>query len=114
VEGISCVINSNPPQQNIKWTGIHPDPGSSKAPYVVLNIGNSKPVRLMDFISAIEKTLGKKAVIEKKPMQPGDVVKTFADISSISGIFTYKPKISFEEGIRNFIEWYKSYNPNKP
>jgi UDP-glucuronate 4-epimerase len=109
VEGIFRILAGDPPKGNNSWNGQHPDPSSSPAPYKIYNIGHSSPVKLMDFIKAIEKTLNKKAIIEMMPMQPGDVISTWADISSISNNFIYKPGYSFKEGIRNYIEWYKSY-----
>jgi UDP-glucuronate 4-epimerase len=111
VEGIIRVID-NPPAGNTAWTGKNPDPSSSKAPYKVYNIGNSNPVDLMDFIQAIEDSLGKKAIIEYKPMQPGDVPATWADTSDLTKNFNYKPDTSIKEGVRKFISWYLSYFQN--
>ena len=79
----------------------------------VLNIGRSEPVKLSYFTSLIEKSLGKKAIINLKPMQPGDVKETNADISKLEKITGYKPQINIEEGIKNFIKWYKEYYRKK-
>ena len=81
----------------------------SKAPYVLYNIGNSKPVKLMDFIKAIEEILGKKAKINYFPLQPGDVNTTYADVSNLENSTGYIPSISVKEGVRQFVEWYKDY-----
>ena len=85
------------------------DPAISSAPYRLYNIGNSKPVKLMDFISAIEEFLGRKAVMNMIPIQPGEVVKTWADISDLENQFNYAPDTPIREGVRHFIEWYRSY-----
>jgi len=105
VEGIVRVIG-NPPQGNAAWSGKKPDPSSSPAPYKVYNIGNQNPVKLMDFISAIEETLGKKAKKEMMPMQPGDVAATKADVSDLVEDLGYKPATPVKVGINKFLEWY--------
>ena len=84
-----------------------------KEVYKVYNIGNSKPVNLMDFIKAIEKVLGKEAKKNFLPMQPGDVPSTYADVSELIKDFNYKPSTSVEEGVRKFVEWYKEVLSNK-
>lgn len=106
VEGVVRVID-NPSQANESWD--HKDPSSSSAPYKVYNIGNSKPVRLMDFISAIENRLG--MTIEKNfmPMQPGDVKSTYADVTGLSEDMGYKPNTPVQEGVNRFIDWYLDY-----
>ena len=78
--------------------------------YEIINLGDSKTVSLSEFIAIIEKTLGKKALIKKMPMQPGDVEVTYADISKAKKLLGYKPKVSIEEGIRRFVKWYQSKN----
>ena len=108
VEGVVRVIDS-PPAGNPDWTGQSPDPGTSSAPYRVYNIGNSKPVKLLDFIEAIEDALGKRAVKNFLPMQPGDVPATWADVADLAADFGYQPSTPVEEGIRRFVEWYKKY-----
>lgn len=77
--------------------------------YSIYNIGNGKPVALMDFIRAIEKYTGKKAMLELLPLQPGDVHETWADTSALSAAFDYVPKVDIDTGVRNFVEWYKSF-----
>jgi len=108
VEGVVRVIDS-PPAGNPGWSGRQPDPGTSVAPYRVYNIGNSRPVKLLDFIEAIEDALGKRAVKNFLPMQPGDVPATWADVSDLAADFGYQPSTPVEEGIRRFVEWYRGY-----
>ena len=86
-----------------------PDPSTSKAPHIILNIGNNKSVNLIEFIEILENNLGKKAIKDFQPMQPGDVENTFADISKLKNWIDYSPKISIEEGINIFSKWYKDY-----
>ena len=100
---------SKPPKSNKKFDHYNPDISSSSAPYRILNIGNSNPVNLMTYISLIEKNLGKKAKINFMPLQRGDVEETFSDISKISALTNYNPKVDVETGVKNFIDWYKSY-----
>ncbi|HPU46400.1 MAG TPA: NAD-dependent epimerase [Bacteroidales bacterium] len=88
----------------------NPDPSSSNiAPYKVYNIGNSSPVKLLDYIEAIENELGKKAIKEFLPMQPGDVPYTEADVSDLVRDFGYKPTTKVQDGIKEFIKWYKNF-----
>jgi UDP-glucuronate 4-epimerase len=108
VEGIIRVID-NPPAGNIKWSGITPDPSTSKSPYKIYNIGNSNPVRLMDFIETIEKELGAKAEKKLLPMQAGDVPSTWADVSDLTENLNYKPNTPVSEGIKRFISWYREF-----
>jgi UDP-glucuronate 4-epimerase len=108
VEGVMRVID-NPPKGNSDWSGKNPDPSSSKAPYKVYNIGNSNPVQLMEFIEAIEKSLGKKAKKNMLPIQPGDVPATWAEVSDLVRDMNYKPDTSIEVGIAKFVEWYREF-----
>jgi UDP-glucuronate 4-epimerase len=108
VEGIFKLLMKEP-AGNPHWSASDPDPSSSPAPYHIFNIGNSKPVRLMDFIHAIEASLGKKAIIEFQPMQAGDVKRTWADVEQLREQTGYTPSCSTEKGILNFISWYKQY-----
>jgi UDP-glucuronate 4-epimerase len=108
VEGV-VNIAAKIPQGNPDWDAHNPDPGSSPAPYRVYNIGNSNPVKLDDYIGAIEKALGKKAIREELPLQPGDVPDTWADCSDLEKDFGYKPSTPVEEGINQFIAWYRDY-----
>ncbi|MBK6947535.1 MAG: GDP-mannose 4,6-dehydratase [Haliscomenobacter sp.] len=108
VEGITRII-AQPPSGNEQWSGLHPDPASSPAPYRIYNIGNNQPVELLDFIGAIEKALGKTAVKELLPIQPGDVPATYADVADLERDFGWKPSTDIETGIRRFVEWYKGF-----
>lgn len=108
VEGVVRVLD-HPPAGNAEWSGLKPDPSSSRAPYKVYNIGNQNPVRLMDFVHAIEAALGRKAVIDFQPIQPGDVPATYADVSDLVKDLGYKPETTVPQGIARFMEWYLAY-----
>ena len=108
VEGIVKALD-NSAIENPNWKSDHPDPASSKAPWRIYNIGNSKPVQLMDYIDALEKALDKKAKINFLPLQPGDVPDTYASTNNLKENFNYKPSTSVFEGVMKFIEWYKKY-----
>jgi len=108
VEGVIKTLD-NPATSNLDWNSNQPDPASSKAPWRIYNIGNNKPVKLMDYIDALEKTLGKKAKINFLPLQPGDVPDTYANVDNLKKKFNYKPSTTVIEGVSNFVEWYKDY-----
>ena len=108
IEGIIRVIN-HIPTPNKSWKSESPDPSSSSAPYKIYNIGRNKPEELMKYIDSLEKNLGVKAKKDLLPMQPGDVPDTYADVEDLVSELDYKPKISLEEGIQKFVEWYKEY-----
>lgn len=108
VEGIIRVLD-RPAPGNPDWNGNQPDPGTSKAPWRVYNIGNNNPVELMDYISALEKALGKKAQMEMLPLQPGDVPDTYANVEDLVEQFHYKPTTTVEHGIARFVAWYRDY-----
>ena len=111
VEGVIRVLDQ-PAQSNPNWSGEKPDPGTSLAPWRVYNIGNNSPVELMDYISAIEEAVGIKAAKELLPLQPGDVPDTYADVDDLVKDFDYKPSMGIEEGVKNFVDWYKEYKKN--
>ena len=108
VDGIMRVI-PRPPAADASWDAGKADPGTSSAPFRIYNIGNHNPVRLMDFIATIEKHMGKKALINFKPMQPGDVHTTCADITDLSRDTGYVPATSIDEGIGRFVKWFRDY-----
>lgn len=108
VEGIIRTLDQ-PASINPQWDSNFPDPATSLAPWRIYNIGNSKPIELMDYIGAIEKALGKSAIIELLPLQPGDVPDTYADVDDLFKQFQYKPTTSVEDGIHKFVDWYKEY-----
>lgn len=92
-----------------EWDAQHPDPATSTASYRIYNIGNSQPIRLMDFIAAIEQACGHEAVKEFLPMQPGDVYQTYADTTLLQTEMGYKPCMDIVEGVRRTVEWYKDF-----
>jgi UDP-glucuronate 4-epimerase len=106
VEGILAVIE-HPPAADVAWDAEAADPVSSSAPYRVYNIGRGEPVELMDFIGALERELGVEAKKNFLPMQPGDMVATWADTSDIEAL-GYRPRVSIDEGVRRFVEWFKA------
>jgi UDP-glucuronate 4-epimerase len=108
VDGIINLI-PNIPKPNPGWNGEHPDSATSFAPYQLFNIGNNQPVELLRFIEVIEEKIGKKAVKNFLPMQPGDVPATFADIDDLISAVGFKPSTSIEDGIEKFVNWYKDY-----
>ncbi len=108
VEGVTRVID-NSPEGNEQWNGTHPDPASSPAPYKIYNIGNSSPVKLMDFILAIEKALGKTAKMNMMPIQPGDVPATWANVDDLVENLGYRPGTDIQKGVNAFVEWYRAY-----
>ena len=108
VEGVIRVLD-RPATANPDWAGANPDPGSSRAPWRVYNIGNNNPVELLDYIEAIETCLGLQAEKELLPLQPGDVPDTYADVDDLVREFDYKPSMPVEEGIARFVSWYRDY-----
>lgn len=108
VEGVVRVTDLIP-QPNPNWSGDHPDPGTSNAPYKIYNIGNNQPIELIKFIETIEDCLGIKAQKNMLPIQPGDVLTTYADIQDLVNDVGFKPSTSIEVGISKFVDWYKSY-----
>ena len=94
---------------NADWNSDSPDPGTSRVPYRIYNIGNSKPVELLHYISVIEECLGKKAEMNLLPLQPGDVPDTYADVQALIDDTGYRPNTSVEEGVASFVKWYLDY-----
>ena len=109
IEGVIRVLDK-PATSNPNWDGNKPDPGTSKAPWRIYNIGNNSPVNLLDYIEAIEDALEIKAKKEFLPLQLGDVPDTYADVDDLVEEFGYKPSISVAQGVKNFARWYKEYN----
>ena len=109
VEGIVRVLD-RPAAINPNWDSNNPDPATSSAPYRVYNIGNNNPVELMDYIEALEASLGIRAEKELLPIQPGDVPDTYADVDDLVAEFDYMPSMSVKQGVLNFVKWYKEYN----
>ncbi len=108
IEGIVNVIDVLPAPKP-DWSGDHPDPGSSYAPYRIYNIGNNQPIPLMEFIETLEAELGIEAKKEFLDMQPGDVKATYADIADLTAATGFRPRTSLKEGIGKFVAWYREY-----
>jgi UDP-glucuronate 4-epimerase len=108
VEGVIRVCDRLP-QPNPAWSGLHPDPGTSKAPYKVYNIGNNHPEELLRFIEVLEHCLGKQAEKNFLPMQPGDVPETAADVEDLMQDVGFRPNTPIASGIARFVEWYREY-----
>lgn len=108
VEGVVRTLDHTA-AANSDWSGQHPDPASSKAPYKIYNIGSNNPVELMRYIEILEQCLGKTAEKNLLPMQPGDVPATYANVEALIKDVDYKPSTKVEQGIAQFVQWYKGY-----
>ncbi|WP_087974161.1 NAD-dependent epimerase [Oceanobacillus rekensis] len=102
-------LTQRPAQPNPDWSGANPDPGSSYAPYKVYNIGNNSPVKLMEFIEAIENKLGKTAKKNYLPLQAGDVPETYANVDDLFRDIDFRPQTTIQDGVNKFIDWYLQY-----
>ncbi len=108
VEGIVRVMDKIP-EGNSHWSGDTPDPSTSKAPYRLYNIGNNQPVELLHLIEVLEDCLGKKAEKNFLPLQPGDVVSTYADVEDLVQAVGFKPSTPIATGVAQFADWYRTY-----
>ena len=108
VEGVVRVLFT-PAQPDPSWTGDRPDPATSNAPYRLFNIGNHQPVDLMELIRILERILERKALLNFKEMQPGDVVATYADVEALTEAVGFAPSTPLEEGLTRFAAWYQEY-----
>ena len=108
VEGVIRTLDHNA-EPNPVWSGVTPDPGTSKAPWRVYNIGNQNPVELLSYIDTLERFLGKSVEKNLLPLQPGDVPDTYADVEALVNDVGYKPNTTIEEGIERFVAWYREY-----
>ena len=108
VEGVIRTLDKIP-TANENWSGDQPDPATSKAPYKLYNIGNNQPVELRHYIEVLEDCLGKKAIQNLLPLQMGDVPDTYADVEALVEDVDYKPETQVEDGIANFVKWYRDY-----
>ena len=108
VEGVVRTLD-RPAAPNPAFDAMNPDPGTSSAPWRVYNIGNSRPVELLDYIAAIERSTGRKAIMNLLPMQPGDVPDTMADVAALESDTGYRPTTTVDVGVARFVEWYRSY-----
>lgn len=108
IGGVMRIIDQ-PAKPNTDWSAEHPDPASSLAPYRLYNIGNHNPVKLTDFIVALEKALGIQAQQNRLPMQAGDVPVTYADSSLLAADLDYQPNTPLDQGIAAFVAWYREW-----
>lgn len=108
VEGVLRITNQ-PATADPDWDSNAPDPASSNAPYRIFNIGNNEPIQLTAYIEAIERALGRKAVREMLPLQPGDALSTHADVTDLVNAVNYKPATPLEQGVEKFVDWYQKY-----
>jgi len=108
VEGVIRTLD-NVAQANESWSGDTPDSATSLAPFKLYNIGSNNPIQLMRYIEILEECLGKSAIMNMLPMQPGDVPATYADIDALINDVGYKSQTKIEDGIKNFVEWYRDY-----
>lgn len=108
VEAISRLVKK-PAQPNLEWSGANPDPSSSFAPYKIYNIGNNNPVKLMEFVEAIENKLDKVAKKNYMDLQPGDVPETYANVDDLFNNINFKPETTIQDGVNKFVDWYLDY-----
>jgi UDP-glucuronate 4-epimerase len=108
IEGVMRIMEKVP-RQDPGWDAMNPDPATSFAPYRLYNIGNNSPVELVRFIEVLEDCLGKKALKQLLPMQPGDVSATYADVDDLMNAVDFRPSTPIETGIENFVNWYREY-----
>jgi UDP-glucuronate 4-epimerase len=109
VESVARLVDK-PAQPDAAWSGDTPDPGSSAAPWRVYNIGNHSPVEVTEVVRLIEDALGRKAVCELAPMQPGDVPATYADVDALARAVDFQPKTPIDVGVRRFVDWFTAYH----
>src|SRR5262249_25743186 len=108
VEAVIRLVERSP-AGNPEWSATAPDPATSSAPWRVYNIGNSRPVEVLHVVSLIEQAVGRKAICELLPMQPGDVLETFADVSDLEAAVGFSSKTSIEDGLPRFVSWLRDY-----
>jgi UDP-glucuronate 4-epimerase len=109
VEAVVRLVR-RPPAPNLVWSGDAPDPATSRAPWHVYNIGNSRPVEVTEVVRLIEEATGKSAVRELLPMQPGDVPETYADVADLERAVGFRPQTPIDEGVHRFVEWLRNYD----
>ncbi len=109
VDGVVGVLE-HPAAPSSAWNPADPDPSISSAPYALYNIGNNNAVELGAFIDVLERALGKQALRDYKPMQPGDVAATYADIAPLRALTGFAPRMPLEQGIARFVDWYREYH----
>lgn len=109
VESIVRLVD-RPPQPNAAWSSDAPDPATSSAPWKVYNIGNNRPEQLLHVVEVLERTLGRSAIKELLPIEPGDVPATFADVDDLMRDVGFRPSTSIEDGIARFVRWFRDYH----
>lgn len=109
VEGIVRVF-TQPPSRDPAWNSLAPDPAASAAPYRLFNIGSQRPIALLDFIQTLEDVIGRSAEKVLYPMQPGDVLETYADVEPLSDAIDFRPKTTLRAGLERFATWYAAYH----
>lgn len=109
VEGVVRTLD-RPAAPDPQWRAEAPDPATSRAPYRIFNIGNNRPEKVSDFVATLERCIGREAIIEFAPMQPGDVYRTFADTKALHEAVGFKPDTPLEEGLKKFVAWYREYH----
>ena len=112
VEGVIRTLD-RPAAPDPAWRPEAPDPATSSAPYRLYNIGNSRPVPLLDFVATLEDVIGKPAIRDLRPMQPGDILETCADIATLQRDVGFTPETSLREGLTRFVAWYRGYHGNR-
>jgi UDP-glucuronate 4-epimerase len=112
VEAVVRLIDK-PPAGDPGWSGEAPDPATSRAPWRVYNIGNDHPVEVTEVVRLIEQALGKQAIRELAPMQPGDLPETRADVADLAAAVGFSPKTPIADGVGRFIAWYRDYADGK-
>jgi len=109
VEAVVRLVR-RPPAPNAVWSGDAPDPATSLAPWHVYNIGNSQPVEVTEVVRLIEEAIGKPAIRELLPMQPGDVAQTYADVGDLERAVGFRPETPIDEGVHRFVAWLRNYH----
>ena len=100
---------ARPPRGDPEWSGQSPNPSSSRAPWRIYNIGNNHPVELEHLLAVIEAATGRTAVRELEPIQPGDVMETYAEIDDLAAAVDFAPRTAIEDGVTRFVNWYRAY-----
>jgi UDP-glucuronate 4-epimerase len=109
VESVVRLVGQ-PAQPDARWSGDAPDPASSAAPWRVYNVGNNQPVEVKEVVRLIEQALGRKAVCDLVPMQPGDVPATYADVDALAQAVDFAPRTPIAVGVRRFVDWFTAYH----
>jgi UDP-glucuronate 4-epimerase len=109
VEAVTRLVEQ-PARADAAWSGADPDPATSTAPWRIYNIGSSQPIEVTEIVRVIEQAVGKSAIREFLPMQPGEVLETCADCSDLERAVGFRPRTPINEGIRRFVDWFRLYH----